>query len=527
MADGKPVHSTAPSAGLSRAQLRRAFFADWLRTPWAALYWNFQKTQFVRAGRPRGCCPCHHASDSGRAGETECLPTRDWRDARRFARICPLLTRTADGWRCSVSDKEVRPFWGRVLLTALVLGLGLYLTGVTAVLYLARHTGRPGLHWVDVAWPGHWDRFAVAQARYFRERSIEAMRNGNYREALVSLSSARQLDPWNYLANLQLARLWGYTGDYGYSQDAFEELLRSFPQDAAETATSYHDMLLAAGWFRPLAKLSLDRSLVESNHSNAWIRTLLFAIEHGRLASEFSQINASELARTAPWVQHAVQSLALEQSGEHDAARDHWLNLPGAIASSALFRLQIESLLRLEQATAARDLLEREGWRWPGFATEALRYRVEHALAPDSVETRAAFRALLRANFSPEDFDRLCALLIETNDRASLRRIRGYSRLPDIAATPTSLTALWSVAIVLKDPETAAYIAATPDAPATDLLRKLHQNGADQRPLDQPGGARFLLNTLPLPRETIFALVARAATWQKKQAQSLSMKSSH
>jgi len=92
-------------------------------------------------GAHRDDCPCQTYSDSGHALDSRCDAIVDWTQPARFRRVCPLLTQTPQGWRCSVNAESVRPYWGRALLHASVAGLFLYLAG-TLALYTVLRTAR-------------------------------------------------------------------------------------------------------------------------------------------------------------------------------------------------------------------------------------------------------------------------------------------------------------------------------------------------------------------------------------------------
>ncbi|MBI3886860.1 MAG: hypothetical protein HY302_14200 [Opitutae bacterium] len=483
---------------------------DLFRLLWALLYWNARKSWYRwRGGRRQ--CPCHDPSDSGRPGETRCVPAMNFNRGSRFRHVCPLLQETGDGWRCSVAPAAVRPFWRRAALIYASLLLGLYLLACAAALPVFHRIGYSRLAYKDVVWPGHWSRFAWIQAKYFRDEGLAALRTGDFARAMLNLSTARQVAPDDYQTGLLLGQLWSATGSFGYSDAVYEILLRDFPAQAEATAISFHDQLLAAQRFDRLAALCLDRLTAGTELTEEWERSLFFAVRHGRLAGKFLKEHQPAVSRLPRRVGFLLQTYALIEQGDRAAAIARLTPLQIGMGSTLFFRTQIETLAGLGRPDEATILLNHYAPALGGgFEVAALQYLIT-ASRGDSPLTQSDFLLLLRRPLTVPQADRICALLIATGDRASLRRLRSFFQQPSLANEGRAYTALWVAALVCGDADTAEFAAAgalrtlqlkLPAVAKIDFLTNAPGN---------PAGVKALLNTVPLLRDTIFALVAESA----------------
>lgn len=410
-----------------------------------------------------------------------------------------------------MATSEVRPFWGRAVLFYLALLFVGYFSGATVALKVFHRVGYNRLTYGDVVWPGHWSRFAWIQAKYFREEGLRALRTGDFGVALLSLSTARHLAPDDYQTGLLLGQLWSAAGSYGYSDAVFELLQRDFPEKAESTAISFHDQLLVSQRFDRLADLCLQRLVAGSKQTEEWERSLFFAVDHGRLAAKFSAAHAAEVAGLPPRITFLLQTYALWQSGKLDAAIARLTPYKVGTGSTVFMRVQIEALARLGRPDEATTLLNHYAPALGGaFEYSALQYVITVSRGASHL-VQSDFLLLLRRPLSLAEFDRICALLVASGDRESLPRLRRHFRNPVLAGSGLAYAEFWMAALVCGDQESVEFAArevlrvekhALPAGKKIDFLSEDPTN---------PVGVRTLLNTVPLMRETIFALVAESA----------------
>lgn len=394
------------------------WIADFFRLAWAFLYWNARKTTYRLRGA-QGRCPCHHPSDSGRAFETACVPITQWNEPARFRRVCPLLQQNAAGlWRCSVDRADVRPFWRRAAVFYGTTLLALYLAATLGVFVFLRSVGYP-VTFPGVLWPPAWKKFTSIRGDFFIEKYRVASAAGDMQSALMALSTAYDLDPQNYAAGLQLARLWQLSQP-GYSNRVYERLLRDHPARADATAQLWFRAMLARGDFKGVESLAAGRILEEPSASGAWINAFLFANRRTADADARARLLA---APALPPSGRLLVTLAGDLAAASDPARQRAL-LEAAAASAgdglALYHVCRELIAR-GHATEALGWIDRR----PGL----LGLRDILPLRLDALGTlrwqstlRSEFAALLAEPPAPLVVELLGAHLIRHPD-AELRQM--------------------------------------------------------------------------------------------------------
>jgi hypothetical protein len=252
------------------------WLSDVLRLVWGAFYWNARKTWHVARGR-RGACPCHVASDSGRARETGCEAAIGYRSPARFRTVCPLLERKADGaWVCSVNSEQVRPFWGRASLIASACLLALGLITSAGVFGLLRGIGYD-IRYAQVVWPPAWREFRTVQAAYHLEKAREAQSAGRIAESILYLSNAYELNPRDPRPGLLLAQLW-QVGQPLLSDQTYARIYAEHPDRRPAVAQAWFRALLARGDFLSVQRLAGEQLLsAKGTPSPAWAQAFLFA----------------------------------------------------------------------------------------------------------------------------------------------------------------------------------------------------------------------------------------------------------
>lgn len=482
---------------------------DGLRGLWALIYWNLRKTWHVVRGR-KGATPCQHWHDVEDGVPPRCEAVWHWDSPGRFHHVCPALVRTADGWRCSAAPAQVRPFWGRMVAVYAVLMAGLYLGATGGLWLLWRTVGYREVSFVDVAWPGRWSQVKPAQAEHFRNQGKVALLSGDFPAALLAFSTAEQFDPGGYEDRLLLARLWAQAGNQTFANQVFRGLLEDFPDRTAEAAEAWHDQLLALGNLGELANLCVQR-LVEAGEGareGVWEFSLEFALDHGRLAEAVTQGRPNDLAKLPARVRGLIEVLVHWQHGDREAAVRLLTAMRFRRDEPLSVRRQVEWLARLGRAGEAGVVLNRHAALLGQFEVAALRYHID-VVSGDRDAARADFIGLLRGPLTAAQADRLCGLVIMARDGASLRRAPGFFALEPLVADVRAQAAFWVAALVCETGsleagararyEKASGGALLPDVTEMDFRK---QNPADR------GSPSFIASYVPLPRETIYAMIA-------------------
>lgn len=498
--------SSPPASSDWRHRLHagQQWLSDLLRLPLSALHWNTVKTWYVLRGRRRHC-PCHDLSDSGEPGRTRCVAVLHWHSPARFRRVCPLLVQTDHGWCCRAAPAQVRPFWGRLLGAAAMLGLVVYVLGCFAVLGLLHRTGYDQLRYTDVIWPGNWGRFKVVQAQYYRAMGDAALRQRDYRQAQMAYATAMETAP-DYPSGLALAILSSYAGNYAYSDSLFIRLRHEFPEEHERTAIAFHDQLLGSLRLRRLADLCLTGLNHPDRAKLPWVRLLVFVATEGRFASDIVRDRSGAVEQMPRGAQQLLHAHALAERGQKAEAVAALAGIHPA-DGTWFYVAAIQAMARLGALDAAQMRLYAHGHEIAEFDRVYLQYLITWQRG-DRELAHGDFRALLPFAREPLLLDRICGLLIATKDAAALRQL--WAEVQRHPVEMRSRLALLTAARVGGAVDLARTIAAQLGWSATELEKVTTPlNFLANRP-DDPTGLRFLLATAELPRETILALVAES-----------------
>lgn len=349
--------------------------ADFFRFWWCLFYWNGRKTAF-RWRRGKGRCPCQDPSDSGKALETRCEASAGWSEPARFRRICPLLTATPEGWRCSASASSVKPFWARAFGYSSIAALGTYLvvTFLLFVLFLA--VGYPVGYW-SVAWPPRWHQIPPARAVYFQNRADDAFARGDIREELLSLSVAYSLDRSRYPTGLELAQKWQLSGQPTLADQIYQQLLLDHPDRRQQTAQSWLRALLLRCDFQQIQRLATDEiALSPDGGEGAWVRALLVASRY--TGDEQLLTRLTELQHLPPPLRQLLKAELHLRRGNRELALPLLTAPQGTAVFPYLAYHQAEQLIRLGELTEALLLLDRYQGKIGMMEEASLRMSIFH-----------------------------------------------------------------------------------------------------------------------------------------------------
>jgi hypothetical protein len=488
---------------------RRA--ASWLtdsfRLVVASLYWNARKSVFVGRGR-RGACPCFNPSDDPIAGQVRCRAVQMWADPARFRAVCPLLIQNDHGWCCSVDATGVRPFWGR---TAAAWGAGVaggYLTAVLIAFALFRWgVGVPVKPW-QFAWPGSWHEVREAQAEMLFRRAMTAFAGGRPREALLALESARQIRPDHYPATRLLAQITMFQGSWAFSDGLFWHLLESQPTRRRETAIVYHDTLAALDRMDALADLCLQMVPEDPGQTAKWVRSLLFALQRSADPSKVLDARAAWVVRLPA---HARLLVEAERSvaAKDVAGAIRQLRTPfGGPYNPIYLRAQVERLASLGAFGDAQVLLDFYAPMLGRFDADVTQLGLELARG-DQWAARGQLGRLLEGSSTVEQFTSIAEQLIMRPNPDRARELHARARLLPRDDYRRVAAVIWVMALASgqaadghawRSEALAGGWASLPEISALDFSQ--HDPRDPRSPLN-------LIQAVELPREIVFALVAR------------------
>lgn len=488
--------------------------AHWLgdtrRLVGALFYWNARKSAWRLRGR-RGHCPCQNESDDPIPGRVRCEAMQQWHEPARFRTVCPLLVQTAEGWRCSVGPDEVRSYWGRVWVWSALTVVALWLLAVTA-LWGALHLGsQPPVAWSQLAWPGRWSEIRRLQSGHLFERAIKAFGQGRLEEAHLMLSTARELDPANYDAALLLAQISMFQRSFLFSDELFNTLGQSHPEQRRRTAITYHDTLVAVGRMSRLAAFSVVMASADPARASVWVRSALLALRlmPAAEAANFAQTEARSLALLAPHPRLLLQAeMDLRQGHDIEALAALHRSFAGPL-NPFYVQYQVWRLAELGASAQAQLLLDTQGEVLGEFEQRLAQVRLAH-LAHDAVLAKGSFRGLLRLPLNPDRVERIAALLVTQPDAALFRELHGRLVADGSFMDAVDGASLWLAATLSGAPAEADYwrshgrqtitSSSYPDLTALDF---------SSWDLMAPATPLYLLNVVTLPREVIFALLGR------------------
>lgn len=476
--------------------------------PWALAYWNVRKTWF-QLGRARGRrCPCQNPSDSGRTGETECDAALGWNAAERFRWVCPLLVQRKGRWVCAESAAGVRPFWGRAGLIVGPLLLGLYLSGVSTVWMGLRARGATWAQWSHFAWPGNWDSINAARAGFFVEMADRHLARGEINEAFIALATARKLGASDFRTSFLLAVMAGHRGEAAYAEAQFIALMKDFPAERERVAMAFHDYLLTSFQFDALAAFCRDQLVTQAGAAPAWIHSLLYVEELRGNVAQFRLATGDAWERLPAGVRQVLLAMELAQSGRLEEAKLKLKETRPSLREAEDVVLVRHRLRMWRELGAFAEAFGELSWArqvQPSFEWTAQAHLL--LWARDQTLSEWAFEGILPEKLTQPVIDRLCAIVLDTRDGASLVRLARAVQQSEWRDDPSVAASLWVSALVCARDDVAESLSTgvrgvfPGKISSKEFVRLLHT----------AGGMRFALGVLPLGRESVHALVREVA----------------
>lgn len=475
---------------------------DFLRYWWESLYWNFRKSRYVWAGR-RGPAPCQHPSDSGRGGVTACVACQPWQRAARFRRVCPLLVQREGEWRCSVDAAQVRPFWGRAVLTWLATLLGIW-TVVTLVAFgIFRAVGFEEIRYADFWSPQFRARYHAAQGAYYSAAAQRSFAEGDFPRGVLSLSIAYARSPRRWEDGLLLGQLLARTRQYQASNRTFQSLIDGFPERAEEFSTVWCDSLLLRGESELLVQLALQRLATGTPTPAPWWHVIVHAIRR--------ETDAARATRLLQLVSASPVPRAREIAAVETALRSHSaLPVDPNLASRSRARDASEALYRCETLIAAGRFEDAEMQRslhaamLGEFHAGLLGVTLAVHRGQDSLAD-LAFENLLLREMHPAKLDLLLAELLRHPSSSRARAL--FDRWPKEVTRADLLTARRLVALVCGVDEAGRLAPTRANDRSEEIVRELAgvlRPGVVRPPIRTRQG---LLGALALTREVTLVVL--------------------
>lgn len=385
-------------------------------------------------------------------------------------------------------------------------GAVLYLLATLVAFGFLRQVGYR-VTYAGVVWPPAWHNFDRIRTDFFLRKYEAASDAGDMRTALMSLSTAYDLQPQNYAAGRQLAQL-SQVAQPGLSDQVYRRLLNEHPDEAEATAQVWFRALLARGDFAGVEALAAERIVAAPAQAGAWINAFLFANRRTANAPARTRLAAQTAApETARFLLALAADLDAATTPQH--ARERLLRAAATAPDGLAF---FNVARRLISGGFAQDALE---WieRRPGLVgpRDVLSLRLDALAAMGWATTlQSEVENLLLGPPHPTIVELLSAHLIRYPDARVRERLFAQlerTPLPAEAGSYSAYLSLFCAAGAGRDQARLHWTAARIKETLRDNFRSLDAVGSAL--LDGNRTRRienFLPALQPLPLEVSYAL---------------------
>ena len=275
---------------------------------------------------------------------------------------------------CSVSSEEVRPFWGRVILTSTLSVALFYAIVVLTIFGFMRQVGCP-ITAQMIGWPPKWSEINQAKSQYFLQNAQEAFNVGGLTETVMSLSLAYEYDIYNYQAGFFLARLW-QANRPEFSNHLYQELITNHPEHRTQSAQAWLRSLLHREDYNWIEELAINALRFDDNISPAWLNAFLFSNQ--RTGNETVIQSLLDTPETlSPGVETVLRWEQYIRQSPPETAREIFLQPPSPDSPDFVYYFQIRLLISMGFPIDAVDIMN-EGKNplsnrpWEEFSAEPL-----------------------------------------------------------------------------------------------------------------------------------------------------------
>lgn len=324
---------------------------------------------------------------------------------------------------------------------------------------------------------------------------------------MLAISSAIQSDPSNFEARLLLAQIWSLQGNFEFAGHAFDDLERQFPDQQHRIALTRHDTLPTLRQGQLLAAYSLARTKTDRGQFAFWVQSLLVGLQLSQQAAAFGAAAQNDLAALPEYARRLIEMETLIQQGKSSEAKT-WLERPFADPWNAIYaRLQVEMLMRIGANREAGTLLTHYGIVLGNFQRDLLRFAINKNNG-DEISAQADLHGLLAKRLDSAHVDYLCAVLIRFPDRFGANRLHVLYGADAGVLTQKTVAAVWLVSTLANEAPIAKSWAAILKARGI-IVPETARIDFSSPNLGRPGSVPALINSLPLPRDVVQALVLR------------------
>ncbi len=308
---------------------------------------------------------------------------------------------------------------------------------VTLTLFAGLRRVGYDVSWLDIAWPGRWERINLARADYFYHQAVEAFGERDISTTVSALSLAAQYNPDHFAAGMMLAQIC-QTAQPELANRTYAHLLEVHSDRFGSLAPIWFRSLLNRGDFTAIEALAGKALHADPDRTVTWLHALLFANWHTGHVDTIPLLVAQPdgldpLARQVLTMEQQLR--ALSSLNEQRAFLRHVDGAAPLPSYEILYRSR-----RLLQLGAATDALE-----WLAEYGAPLNDRDRIAVQLDAYATldytrlrRALLGRLLGLAGEPAIIDLVSAHLIRFPNAEIFHEFLGRTRLLDDDTEPAA-----------------------------------------------------------------------------------------